>query len=606
MFRKRSGSTAPNIGATFTGTISSLIPHYPDNNPAHAEMWGADDATPPIIGRMAGASTFSAPTLTDTPSNGAGPFVRGVSYIGKLYLAYQSAVDRLHVYDPNLAAPRVRRAGLAAPVAPTVANTGGGTYPATARYYRQRYRILHGVVCDAESEPSPSVAFTPSGSGTGAVITKAATINESETDWVLEGSADNITFYEIVDLPIGTTTYTDTATPSSYASLPILSPLLGAYANFTSVKYVCEAFNRVFGMGSWNPTTTPQQSRVWYTPSAGTSDNGDSERVPNALTVRNWIDLGEGIGGDGRGFAGPIYGAIYVFKYNQIQKLLPTGATSPVFDVIELSNTRGAIEQECIVMGEDTQGRPAVYFMDPQVGPMMIGATAPLPIGDPIRNLWDTVNLAATANVGHIVDYPNKGQVWFWFATGASNDANVLAIYTKSTGGWEVWDTGGQLRLSRCAVLFPRVLGATMSRDKVPYVGYTGVANTLLRADTADLSDNGTAFQAQVKTRPYAFNKGKSFRTTDPVIIAQPAAGVILTVVVDMDFGRELRTNTIDLTLTASEAVLGANRVVRPCKGLDADGASFVQYQIGDSAAVANAWQVEQMFVEVFYEDTLP
>ncbi len=236
----------------------------------------------------------------------------------------------------------------------------------------------------------------------------------------------------------------------------------------------------------------------------------------------------------------------------------------------------------------------------------MIGSTAPLPIGDPIRNLWDSVNLAATAKVGQIVDYPFKGQVWFWFATGASNDPNILAIYTKNTGGWQVWDTGGLLRLARCAVLFPRVLGATMSRDKVPYVGYTGTANKLLRADTTDLSDNGTSFQALVKTKPFAFNGGKPFRTTDPWILAQPAAGVTLTVTVDLDFGRELRSNTIDLTLTASEAVLGATRVYRRCQGLDADGCNFVQYQIGDAHEIANGWTIEQLYVPILREDIEP
>src|SRR3989304_4835117 len=115
-FRKRGGATAPSIGSAFTGVISSLIAHYPANNPANAELWGVDNAATPVFGRMAGAATFSSVTLTDnlSPSTDAVQ-VRGAGYGGKLFLAYNSAVDRLHVWAPTLATPQVRRVGLATP-----------------------------------------------------------------------------------------------------------------------------------------------------------------------------------------------------------------------------------------------------------------------------------------------------------------------------------------------------------------------------------------------------------------------------------------------------------------------------------------------------------
>ncbi len=193
LFRKRGGATAPAIGTAFTGVIGSLIAHFPNNNPASAELWGADDAATPVVSRMAGASTFSSVTLTDNLSAGAGVKMRGASYGGKLFLAYQSAVDRLHVYDPILAT--VRRVGLAMPAAaPTVANTGSGTY-AGIRYYRVRYLQLSGTTIIRRSEPSASVAFTPSGSGSAARITKPAAITEGETHWEIEVSLDNLQFY---------------------------------------------------------------------------------------------------------------------------------------------------------------------------------------------------------------------------------------------------------------------------------------------------------------------------------------------------------------------------------------------------------------------------
>lgn len=604
LFRKRGGATAPAIGSAFTGVIGALIAHQPDNNPANAELWGADSAATPIIGRMAGGTTFASQTLTDNiaPAT-ANVTMRGASYNGKLHLAYNSAVDRFHVYDPNLATPRVRRSGLATSSAPTVANTGAGTYAATLRYYRQRYRIKHGAIIDAQSEPSASVSFTPSGTGTHARITKAATISEQETHWVLEGSEDDVTFYELAETAVGTTTYDDNETPTAYSDGNDLSPVLGAYTPATSWKYVIAAFNRLLGMGSHE--SGGPQSRLWFTPSKGTADKGDDERVPDTLTVRNWIDLDEGKGGDGSGFAGPIYGAVYVFKYHAIKKIRPTGAATPVFDVIEISETRGAIEQECVAMGEDAAGRPAIFFLDSQVGPMIVGPVPPTAIGDhSVRDLWDSVNLAATIKVGQVIDYPAKGQVWFWWATGAGNEPTMLAIYTKATGGWAVFDTGGKIRTARAAVLFARTPGAAMSRDNVPYVAYASANNTLLRGDTTDLTDDGTTFQATVKTKPYAFNNGKPFRTSEPWIVAKVATGVTLTVTVDRDFGKETRSTTIDLTATADET--GATRVWRQCKGLDVTDAKVVQYELGDGAAVANSWQLETIWVPVLAEEALP
>lgn len=602
LFRKRGGAAAPSIGSAFTGVISSLIAHSPSNNPAAAELWGADSASPPVVGRMAAASTFSAVTLKDNLANGAagGVTMRGASYNGKLFLTYDSAVDRLHVWDPNLGTPSVRRVGLATPSAPTVANGGGaGSYAATIRYYRQRYRIKNGTVIVAQSEPSASVSFTPSGTDTNATVTKSATISESETHWVLEGSADNVTFYQLADTVVGTSTYADTATPSSYSS-NALSPEAGAYTAPKSWKYVVAAFNRIIGLGTWESGNP--QSRLYYTPAKGTADKADDERVPDTLTVRNFVDLDEGTGGDGTGLIGPIYGAVYVFKYSQIRKVLPTGAPSPVFDVVELSLTRGAIDQECIALGEDAQRRPAIYFLDPSIGPMVVGPVPPTDIGQGVRDQWDVVNLAATTRVGWVLDYPAKDQVWFAWATASNNDPNILAVYTKGTGGWSVFDTGGKIRLTRAAVLFSRTPGATMSRDRVPYLAYVSTNNTLLRADTTDTSDDSTTYQALVKTKPYAWNNGKPLRATTPWIVAKAATGVTLTVTADLDFGLDTsRTGTVDLTPDGSET-----RVYRRVEGLDLAGATFVAFQVGDAAAVANSWQLERIYVPVTPEDAGP
>lgn len=603
LFRKRGGATAPSIGSTFTGVISTLLSHFPSNNPAAAELWGIDDASTPVIGRMAAASTFSAPTLKDNPASGSGVKFRGSSFNGKLFLAYDTAQDRMHVYDPTLAAPSVRRMGLNTSAAPTAADDGGsGSYAAVLRYYRQRYRIKNGSVVVAQSEPSTSISFTPNGNDTGVTVTKGTALSESETHWVIEGSTDNSTFYELAEVVVGTTTYLDQEAPATDYPQNDLSPVLGSYEEPTSWKYVIVAFNRVFGMGSHE--TGGKQSRVWYTPATGTADKGDDERIPNTVDVKNWFDVDEGVGGDGTGFAGPIYGVVYLFKYNTIKQFQPTGGDDPVFDVVELSNTRGAIDQECICVGEDAKGQPCVFYMDPQVGPSMVGPTAPITIGDKgIRDLWDGVNLAATTRVGWVCDYPAKGQVWFCWASGSDNEPSVLAVYTKSTGAWSVFDTGGKIRLSRTAVLFARTLGATMSRDKVPYVGYNSSNNVMHRCDTSGTDDAGTTYQAVVKSRPITMN-GKLFRATTPWILAKAASGVTLTVTADRDFGKETRSTTIDLTPTADEA--SSTRVWRRAEGLDVTDCTFLQYQVGDASAVSNTWQIELMRVPVEAMDTNP
>ena len=601
LFVKRNGAAAPSIGSAFTSVISSLIAHFPNNNPASAELWGADSAVPPVIGRMAAASTFSAPTLKDNPGTGAGPTMRGASYNGKLFLMYDSAVDRAHVYDPTLASPSVRRIGLATPAAPTAADDGGaGSYAAVIRYYRIRYRIKNGSIVVAQSEPGASVSITPNGNDTGVVVTKPASISESETHWVLEASSNNITFYELAETAVGTTTYTDSALVGSYADED-LSPVAGAYVAPTSYKYVIAAFNRMLFMGGWESGAL--QSAVYYTPAKGTSDKADDERIPNTLFTRYRLDIGEGTNGDGTGFAGPAYGAVWVFKYNAIKKMIPTGLASPVWEVIDVSTTRGAIEQECIAMGEDDQGRPAIFFLDPQVGPMIAGPVPPTEIGDGVRDQWDSVNLAATSKVGWVLDYPAKNCVFFAWATGSNNDPNVLAEYDKATGGWKIHDTGGKIRLSRAAVLFAKTLGATMSRDKVPYFGYASANNTLLRGDTTDTDDSGTTFQALVKSRPIPFNNGQPFRLTKVAIVAKPATDVTLTVTADADMGRETKADTISLTATSSENA--ANRVIRTLD-LDLANVSYLQIQVGDASAIANAWQIERIYVAIQNEDVGP
>ena len=605
-FRKRSGTSAPSIGSVFGAAIASLLRHTPANNPSLAELWAVDADTPPVVGRMAGGATFSAVTLTDAvASASAAANVRGASANGKFFLAYDSTADRLHVWDPTLDTPRVRRVGLAAPAAPTAADEGSGSYAATIRYYRVRYRIKNGVVVVAQSEPSSALTFTPDGASASARVTKPASISESETHWVLEASDDNTTFYELAETAVATTTYDDSADVATYSDGDI-SPVEGSYEPPISWKYVTAAFNRLFGLGAWE--SGQPQSRLWFTPAKGTTTRADDERVVNTTAVKNRRDLDEGTGGDGTGFAGPIFGALYAFKFSQVWKIVPTGVSGNPLDIIDITKVRGAINQEFICEGIDNAGMATVYFGDPQVGPCSLGSAGVTIISDGIRDLWDDINLDATGRVGQCIFYPArgaKGQVWWWWATGNANTPDTLAFYDVATGGWSVAHTDGELPLARAAVLFSRTLGASMSRDLVPYIAHSGDVNEIQRADTGT-SDNGATFQAYVRTRKLTLGTGKPFAIATPFLYAPVATGVTITVTfrLDTDDGLVTKSGTVSLTADGSEA-----HVYRRVENLEfsaADRVRSLEIQIGDAAAVANAWAINRLFLPVSAEDVSP
>ena len=609
-FRKRGGATAPAIGSAFTGVIRALLSHLPANDPTLAELWAVDDATPEVVGRMAGASAFTAVTLEDAIDSNPSD-VHGTSFEGKFFLAYDSDEDRLHVWDPNLSTPRVRRVGLATPTAPTVADTGSGSYAATLRYYRVRTRIKNGAVVVTQSEPSTSVSFTPSGSGTHARVTHVTTTDDADvTHWVLEASDDDTTFYEVPsgETAIATSTFDDNTTVADYSDGTI-SAVIGSFVPPKSFKYVRAAFNRLFGIGNWE--SGQPQSRLWFTTAKGATDppRGDDERVPRTTNLKNERDLDEGTGGDATGIAGPTNGALYVFKFSQIWKIVPTGIPGNPLDIIDITKVRGATNQEAITEGLDQDGRSVIYFVDPQVGPSVLSTSGPRSISRGVRDLWDgptaTVNLGATNRIAQCIYYPEKGnagQVWFWWATGSSNEPDLKCTFDIEGQGWSVDDTGGETRNAAAAIMFAETLGASMSRNQVPYVAHADANNEILRADTTDTDDDGTTFQALIKTQPAVLNNGDAINVGTPFLIAKAASGVTLTVTYELDFGRVTKSSTVSLTPDGSETY-----VIRRLADLESgEHAQVIQFQIGDAAAISNSWQISRLYVPVAKESKGP
>jgi hypothetical protein len=626
---RRHGATALALagGTAPTGPFNYLTRYQPGVNEGAAELWSVDSAATPLVKRLAGGTSWADVPMTD-PITGEAQHIQTATLNGKLYIAYKSAVDRLHVYDPNMTTPIIRRVGIdPGTAAPTVANTGIGTYAATPRFYRVRFALIDTIfgapVRVSLSEPTPSVAFTPSGSGTSARVTRPTVpTGESVSHWILEGSTDNVLFYElnatllaISGTVIATTTYDDAALPSTYSSMP-LSDLLGTYTLWTAVRYLRSDGNRLLGAGAYMPAGNT--SRVWWSPVLG-SGTADDERIPiTAQTqttngLRNYDDVGERNGGGITGIGGPISGSrIYIFKYREIHLATPTG--DPVVPYLFRKLTGGGpngaggignIDASMIVESFDDAGNAAVYFWS-ETGPYRLGAGGLERIYWDIRDIVSTVNLSATVKVGHGLFYTNFMQVWWWLSVASDNEPTIKVVFdvrkgrTVSAGevrqGWA--QHNGLSCQCRTATLFANTVAASMSRDLKPYVGRSGATARILKCDASltTLDDDGTPYQGYVTTRPLvATNRsGRQYGMDSPVVVATAAPGVLLQVSSVTNFGYASRSARIDLTPSGH----GETRVVRKVEGLEDASFDTAQLTIGDEVPSLQAdWTIDQITI---------
>ena len=597
--RKRGGADdvfASTTGEAFTGVMSSLIRFIPGADATAAQLWAVDNAATPVVQRLAGGTAWTSPTLKDNLSGNAQNVV-GATLNGKLYLAYDSAVDRLHVWDGST----VRRSGLATPAAATVADTGSGTYAATLRYYKVAYAVQSGSTNIRLSELSPSVSFTPSGSGTAARVTKPAAINEGETHWLLYGSADGDAYYLLSEIAVGTTTYDDSEDPAQYSGGDAPATV-GQQTNWTSVKYLLSSGNQLLGAGSWEGGPN---NRVWFSGFTGQFAEVDcDETVPQTTAISNYVDVDENDGGVITGFGGPLDGRPLVFKRNQVWRLVPTGLDNPVYQprAIFKGSGIGCIRHQTIVNAEDETGAPAVYWMS-DTGPYRLGQNGPQCLVDDIQDIWDTVNLGATSVVAHGVYYPALRQIWWWVALNANNDPSFKLVYDiregrvgddgRVHGGWTTHD--GVSAGARCSVVMSNTLGASMSLDVKPYVGLS-TGTSILKCDTSATSDAGTAFQAYVDLpeRHYG-GLGRRCLIGKPLILGN-AGSQSLTVTMTGDYGQVAgRSASVSMAATGSET-----RALRMVEGVEyGDAAGSVQISVGDSAASTQTWTIDALVIPV-------
>lgn len=607
--RRRGGATSLSLtgGTANTTGIRKLMHHMPTALESGQELWSIDAAGTPLWKRLAAGTAWADVTVSDAVSVtdlSTVPLIQGVSFNGKFFVFYPSAQDRMHVWDGS----SVRRMGLQTPsAAPTVANTGAGAYPAVLRYYKVRWLHLSGSTIIRRSEASASVSFTPSGAGTAARITRPTAPNEGETHWEIEASSDNVNFYQLISaelgtaVAIGTTTYDDSAVAVYNGGNYSIAPITGLYTVVPSCGFGVTDGNRLV-MGG-NATLT---ARVWFTAVLGSLNKGDDERYINQTNLKGYLDLNEKNGGGLKAMAGPINGLILAFKYKQVWKLVPTGDPDTPYIGRRITAACGAINASSVCLAEDAAGNPAIYFISHK-GIYRWSIAAGLEyMGRDIEDQWKgrngklAVNLNATL-VSHCMYYPELDQVWFYVSTGSSNSPDTkLVLEIKNAtrkdkygvrGGWSIHD--GDTAACTSACMFSNTPGATMSNDQKPYIGRTSNV-TILKCDTTDPSDNGTTFQARVKSRSIIPSEhfGKMVTIQEMSVLADALSGVGLRATIDRDFGLDTAsTSDILLTPEASET-----KVLRKFGDAQQSDMGVVQVQLGDSAAVsASQWSIDQL-----------
>jgi hypothetical protein len=474
-------------------------------------------------------------------------------------------------------------------------------YASATRTYRIRWTRQTAGITLGRSEPGTSVAFTSSGSGIGVLITEPAAANESETHWEVEGSVDGVTFYRIATVPIGTTTYTDSAAPSTYSTNP-LSALTGTYTLLPAAKFIAADQGRLLTFGSY--TTTDKQNDIIVSAVIGSLDVSDEERVDTNTNYR--IGLDEKDSGVPTGLIGPVNNSYIAFKDRQSWLLTATGTTAQPYRQDVLSKTVGAVSPNAMDRGEDSTGNACIYWMSHR-GPYRWGKNGMEYIGKGVEDFvlttlffhgspsQPTLNLMASNVVSVVRYFADLRQVWFWWATAASPDPNQLFKFDIISEGWtRVPSTDGPAN-ARCAVAFSETIGATMSRRQKVYLGQTGGNNRLWKMETGT-DYAGTTYQGYVLTGAIEPG-GPGFvgEVGDAQLLAKAADSVTITDIVTGDFGAAgTKTGTASLTPVGSETRV---RPVLMETGFNDVG--FVQHQIGDAIPTANTWTLERLVIPV-------
>jgi len=545
--------------AGFTGEIQWLGRHT--TNAGVEELWAAANNSGTVACARRVSGVWSAVTLTDTPVAGSLTEMHSVSFNGKLFLAYDNAENRLHVWDGT----SVRRVGLIVSGVGSAANTGAGAYAATARRYRFSQRIKDGVNIVAESELSAAISFTPSGAGTAARVTGPTAV-DSATHWVLYGlisSAGDVydLYEELAETAIGAT-YDDSTAPASYSG--DAPPELNSNIPPPSAKSLATDSTRLIMAGAWETTSTtgqtaPANNRVWFSRPLAATDVGDDESVPSGL----WLNIGDA--GPVTGL-GTIYTDVYAFKLGSVHKLVPTQDPDGPFSRVLISENFGAVGQRCITNGETEEGFGAIFFADDHaVYRLAYGAVIPYsePVGRDMRSQPITAD-------GSLVAYDPYRRV---LLPQISNSATgILGSYSAFTSDavkkrWSGFSLGGQTSgwtIGSSMLGTSAILAGGNATNKAAVVAQASDGTLRLYVGGQDNSgasslrswgkrnglDGSIAFTTKIRARK-SFGPGKKATVWNPVMYYRnPQGDTSGTLSCTVSFIRNYDVETISQTFT--------------------------------------------------------
>lgn len=612
---KRKGTSNVTLG-TVASTLKVapfLFRHLPGTALSDAELWALftplNGSQEYSLQRKTTAWSTVSPIDDIDVTNLRHYQLSAASLHGKMFLAFKSVgdVDRLHVWDGTT----LRRVGIIEPAAaPSVANTGSGSYSGT-RYFRVRYTVQDGSSATLlRSEPTDATTFAPSGSGSAARVTKPAATSpsERETHWEVEASIDNNNFYRIATVAVGTTTYDDSvAFNVGYAAAGTLSADSGDYDLIWSAKYVTTDEDRLVFVGSHEDPELG--STVGWTPVLNDPGDGNDERIP--LRTNNLFSLDGRNGGEITGISRSINGYMFAFKLGRIYKIWRTQNIQRAYEWLAITESRGALPGS-LVEGIDQLGRPALYFLDPLVGPCRLGAGGLQTCGFDVLKTWRTVHVDAERPC-HGVYYADSRQVRWWVTTDDAESPNQMIVVQvnqmreKEDGvrrGWSLWSTGrSTTAYSSCMYSDNIESNAARSQRLVPFVGLAeldGDRNLIQQCESGFL-DSGETYSASVKTRPYLLagllNK---FGVLAGAILARAASGVSIALRVETDFGLDEKlVPAVDLTPEGTEG-----QVIRPIDNLSEGSVVAAQIEFGDLESNSGIWEINQIAFKNSPEET--
>lgn len=579
--------------------IAWLHRHTPTSDPLDEQLWvlGLNDVPGDPVLCYRDQSGWTEIDMPDALTlDGISEYsLRGLSLHGKLFIAYNSTVDRLHVFIQDDTA--LRRTGLDAPAAaPTGADGGGAGSLTGTRYYRVRFTEQISGTTVRRSEPSAVLTKTPDGSHANLTITKPADISEGETHWELEASTDNENFYRIATTVIGTTTATDTVAYSTgYAAngLYEISEDSGDYSLIPSVKYLAADRDKLIAAGSWENEAF--DSRVLWTPLPTDPGVGDDERAP--IDIDSYVNLDSYEGGAITGLVSGVNGYVFASKQSHLYQLTATGERQDAYEAFALTKERGAMPGS-LVRALDMTGNPVPFGLDPGIGPWTITDKGVTPCGKDLVQTWATV-ISNPVIPTPAVYYPYKQQVQWWVITDGSRTdyPNArLVLHTQQMrmtrdglrGGWAVW------RGTSCGALTATLARTDQDGSLIgtpaPYVGIDG-GGLLLVTDTGT-QDDGDDYFATLTTKPYVHGSLiNQFECQSAALLATATAGAILNVTIVGNFGLTVKpaeTLTFDPEDTEGH-------VVRILDDVGLAELRTIQVSFTDPETPGEQWRLEQM-----------